>query len=52
MLHVFLQELITEFKGYKLIQCRFNESSYEHFVMTPEIQILIGMVLWIKRQRE
>jgi hypothetical protein len=42
MLHVFLQELITEFKGYKLIQCRFNKSNYEHFVMTPEIQILIG----------
>ena len=42
MLHELLQKLITEFEGYKLIQCRFNKSNYEHFVMTPEIQILIG----------
>ncbi|AKE62320.1 hypothetical protein F384_27690 (plasmid) [Citrobacter amalonaticus Y19] len=42
MLHEFLQELITEFKGYKLIQCRFNKSNYEYFVMPPEIQVLIG----------
>lgn len=44
MLHVFLQELITEFKGYKLIQCRFNKSNYEHFVSKRAARtVLTGM---------
>ena len=44
MLHVFLQELITEFKGYKLIQCRFNKSNYEHFVSKRATRtVLTGM---------
>lgn len=42
LINAFIQNLSSQYKGIPLLQHRFNNHNYEHFVMTTEIQVLIG----------
>ncbi|WP_240043036.1 hypothetical protein [Photorhabdus luminescens] len=41
-LETLLESITTDFPGYDFVRCRFNQNLSPHFVMTPEMLVMIG----------